>query len=206
MNQAQSTAPQASFKLSAICEQAGVGPEAFALIEGDVAPRRYLELLIGHNLRVDAIKFLAAALPKRAAVWWACLCLERLSDYKPTDSETHALTSARTWVADADSSDQLRRDALPAAEAAGFGTPAGCTALAAYMSGGSLAPSHLQSVPPASHLTAKLVANALILAGVTQDPAQAPARYDLFLKTGMAVAGGEHPWPQPASSESRGTR
>ena len=84
--------------------------------------------------------------------------------------------------------------AFPAAEAAGLGHPAGCTALAAFLSGGSLAPPKLPDVPPADHLTADCVASALQIAAVLNDPAKAPDHHRAFLDVGLDVARGKNRW------------
>ena len=91
---------------------------------------------------------------------------------------------------------------FPAAEAADFGTPAGCTAAAAYFSGGSLAPANLPAVAPAEHLTAHLVASALTLAAVIKEPEKAAEKYAAFLRTGLEVAAGQHAWPGAATEKT----
>ena len=121
-----------------------------------MTPRQYLDLLVERQLHADAVQFLAHALPKREAVWWACLCARPVLGPEPPPAAAAALEAARAWVIDP--RDEKRRATFPAAEAAEIGTPAGCAAAAAYFSGGSLAPANLPAVAPAEHLTAHLVA------------------------------------------------
>ena len=81
-----------------------------------------------------------------------------------------------------------------------MGTPVGCAAVAAYFSGGSLAPPNLPVVSPAEHLTPHLVASSLALAAVIAEPEKASQKYATFIKLGLEVAEGQHLWaeaPQP---------
>src|SRR5947209_6335458 len=83
-----------------ICKHFPLGDAAKGLLREGLAPRPYLDLLIGKELFVDAVRFLAHALPKREAVWWACLCARAVAGSKPAPAETAALQVAEKWVAD----------------------------------------------------------------------------------------------------------
>ncbi|SPE38312.1 Putative secreted protein (fragment) [Candidatus Sulfopaludibacter sp. SbA3] len=83
--------------------------------------------------------------------------------------------------------DEHRRAAHAAAEAAQFSTPAGCAGLAAFFSGGSLAPPDSPAVPPGEFLTAKAVSGAVIFAAVSNEPAKAPEKFKQFLAQGLDV-------------------
>jgi len=86
-----------------------------------------------------------------------------------------ALKAAEKWCGLA--SDANRRAAQTAAEEATLATPAGGAALAAFLSEGSLGPPNVQAVPPADHLTARLVATTLaVAAGTNRWPDAPPAR------------------------------
>ena len=56
-----------------VCEVAGPGEAARGLLDEGMTVRTYLDALAAQGLHADALKVLAYALPKRAAVWWACL-------------------------------------------------------------------------------------------------------------------------------------
>jgi hypothetical protein len=161
--------------------------------------RQYLDRLVERQLQAEAIRFLAYVLPKREAVWWACLCADRVLGPDPPPRVAAALDAARAWVLDP--SEDHRRAALPAAEAAEVGTPAGCAALAAYFSGGSLSPPDLPVVAPGEHITAHLVASAVILAAVIREPAKASEKYAAFLGLGLEVAVGQQVWLAAAKEE-----
>jgi len=175
-----------------VCKLFPLGDDAKKLLQGDVAPRPFLDLLQGKEYFIDAVRFLAYAVPKREAVWWACHCARTVAGAKPAQAETAALAAAEKWVADP--SEDNRRSAWAVAEQAGLGTPAGCAAAAAFWSGGSLAPPNSPAVPPAEHLTAHGAASAILLAAVLAEPAKAPEKYRKFLALGLEVASGANQW------------
>ena len=149
------------------------------------------------------MRFLAYALPKREAVWWACLIAAEVLGPEPSPEAAAALEAAQAWVVDP--TDDKRRATFPAAQKAGVGTPVGCAAVAAYFSGGSLAPPDLAVVAPPEYVTHDLVASSLILAAVSKEPEKAPEKYAAFLRTGLDVADGQRPWPQSAPERSATT-
>jgi hypothetical protein len=161
---------------------------AGAMLRDGIAPAEYLDLLMAGGQWADAIRLLALALPKREAVWWACGCARKASP-APSPAAEAALAAAEAWVAEP--TEERRRVAFPAAEKAQFGTPAGCAALAVFLSGGSLAPPEIAAVPPAEDLTGKTVAGAVLLAGVITEPEKASEKYRAFLADGLAIAEGK---------------
>src|SRR5438270_5229403 len=52
-----------------------LGADARGLLNDGLSPGAFVEALRAAALYDDALQFLAYALPKREAVWWACLCL-----------------------------------------------------------------------------------------------------------------------------------
>jgi hypothetical protein len=185
-----------------VSQRARLGEEARSLLTEGVTSRQYLDQLIERRMHADAVQFLAHALPKREAIWWACLCITERLGPDPSPAAAAALDAARAWVIDP--KDEKRRAAFPAAEAAGIGTPPGCAAAAAYFSGGSLAPAHLPAVAPAEHLTAHMIASALTLAAVIREPEKAVEKYASFLQSGLEVASGGIAVPEsPAESAAR---
>jgi hypothetical protein len=176
-----------------VCERAQPEDEARALLAEGMTARAYIDALVVKGMHADALKAMAHALPKRSAVWWACLCAAEAPGATTEDAAAAALETARAWVIDP--TDARRRASLPAAEAAGMGTPAGCAAAAVYFSGGSLAPPDHPVVDPPDDLTGLMVANALVLAAVIKEPEKAAEKRSAFLRTGLEVAEGRRPWP-----------
>src|SRR5262245_10435796 len=183
----------ASGSAAEICERFPIGAEAGALIRAGMRPQEFLDVLIENGELVDAVQFLAHALPRREAVWWAC---RAALGTVAAGQEEAALRAAEAWVVEP--VEENRIVAQGAAEAAGYDTPAGCAAAAAAWSGGSLAPPGAPVVPPGEFLTAHGVAAAVMLAAV-RGPAEAiPEAYRTLLMQGLAIARGEELWPEPS--------
>jgi hypothetical protein len=174
-----------------------LGEAAQALLREPQTPRQYVDALAAAGHFADAVQFLAAALPKREAVWWACWCARQGYGKTAPAPAAVALTAAEKWVLDP--SDANRRAAHATAEPAGLGTPAGAAAVAVFFSGGSLAPPELAAVAPAEHITASAAAGAILLAAVLTDPQKAAEKYQKFLAAGFDVANGTNRWKEPAA-------
>ena len=175
-----------------VCKLFPLGDDAKKLLRDGLAPRPFLDALLEKQQFPDAVRFLAHALPKREAVWWACLCARQVHGASPPAPIGPALTAAEKWVSDP--SDDHRRAAQAAATAAGMGAPAGCAAMAAFFSGGSLAPPNAPVVPPGEHLTAHAAAGAVMLAAVLTEPQKAAEKYRKFFALGVDVGNGVNKW------------
>eukprot|EP00913_Durusdinium_trenchii_P028467 g26695.t1 len=175
--------------VAAKCE---IEPEALQQLQDTMTTREYVEHLIENDHVDAAIGFLAAALPKREAVWWGYqACGGADSDSLPEDLRT-PLDAARQWVVDP--SEENRRAAETAANSGGLTTPASCVAMAAFLSGGSLAPADLDPVPPPDHLTAHTIGCAINIAAVSGDPAKIDEKKKQLLELGIEVADGQNRW------------
>ena len=176
-----------------LCQECPLEPEAASLVQADLTPQQFLDLLIEHAYFQDATRFLAHALPTRVAVWWACRCVRAVLGDRASPQDVAALQAAETWVHEP--SEENRRASMPAAEATGLCTPAGWAAVAAFWSGGSLAPADVPIVPPGACLSAHAVSGAVMLAAVWGEPAHAPDMYAAFFAQGKALmAAHEDPW------------
>jgi hypothetical protein len=83
--------------------------------------------------------------------------------------------------------------------------------VAAFWSGGSLAPPNVAEVPPGEHLTPGAVANAVLLAAVLSEPEKAAEKFRKFFALGVEVAEDKNRWPeekpaQPAAGRAAGPR
>src|SRR5207253_4538771 len=56
-----------------VCKHFPLGDDAKKLLRDTLTPKQFLDLLLEKQQFPDAARFLAHALPKREAVWWACL-------------------------------------------------------------------------------------------------------------------------------------
>jgi len=180
----------------AICSVAELGEPALALARPDLHPTAFLAQLVEKKLYPDAVRFLAHALPKREAVWWAWMCARRTAGESAPAPVRAALDATEKWIAHPGESQ--RRAAKAAADAAGLDCPAGCAGLAAFFSGGSLAPPEAPPVPPGEFLTAKAVSGAVVFAAVATEPENAPEKFQNFVAQALDVANRVHLWdPKP---------
>jgi len=196
-------------KAGAAAEAAKTAPldaPARDLLRPDHSPRDYLAALDQAGYLPDAARFLAFALPRREAVWWAAQCVRRVPALMADEPAAAALVAAEAWAADP--TDDRRRAAFAAAESAGFDKPAACTALAAFLSDGSLAPAQLQAVPPPT--VRREVAAAVVLAALATEPENGDAKLRTFLALGSEVAAGANRWkearPTPGPAPGPGQR
>jgi len=179
-----------------ICEAAEISDGARALLQPEMAPERYVSVLVERGEFADAVRFLAHALPKREAVWWAWFCARRSAGPNPPPVIQTSLAATEKWIAQPN--EENRRGAMKAAEGAQFGTAAGCAGLGAFFSGGSLAPPEAPVTPPSEFMTAKAVAGAVIMAAVASEPEKAPEKYRIFIAQGIEVAHKINLWPKSA--------
>ena len=106
-----------------------------------------------------------------------------------------AIRAAEAWVVEP--TEENRRPAMAAAEAATFATAAGCAAASAFWSGGSLAPPAAPVVPPGEYMTAMGASAAVLLAGAGEPAGKLPAAYRALIDDGLAIARGEGLWAEP---------
>ena len=168
-----------------IAEVAELGDEAMAMLQPNLDPRAFVERLTAGKLYRDAVQFLAHALPKREAIWWAWVAARRASGNNPPPKIAAALSAVENWISQP--SDETRRAARAAGEKAEFRTPAGCVGLAVFLSGGSLAAPGAPEVPPGEFLSAKMVAGAVIVSALGTEPEKGPEKFQSFISQGLEV-------------------
>jgi hypothetical protein len=81
-----------------VCRHIGMSPEGRPPLPDGATPGEYLQRLLDARLYNDAVYFLAAALPPRLSVWWACLCIWKLAQEPPSPAEEAEMRAAVRWV------------------------------------------------------------------------------------------------------------
>jgi hypothetical protein len=163
-------------------------PPSRVLLEGATSAAEGIRRLQREGRGIEACRIAAHALPKRQAVWWACMCARAAPDPAGNAADLAALDAAEAWVRRPE--ERLRRAAMTAAEAANFRSTEAWAAVGAFWSGGSMAPEGQPVVPPGDHLTGVAVAGAVVLAGVRHRPQDSTARLGRFLDAARDIAGG----------------
>ncbi|MEO3473455.1 hypothetical protein AAFN86_16435 [Roseomonas sp. CAU 1739] len=163
-------------------------PDGEKAIAGADSAAAGVDRLVAAGRHQDAVKLLAHALPKREAVWWACMCARGVPGAALPAEDAAAVDAAEGWVRRPD--EPARRKAAAAAEKTKFATPESWAAMGAFWSGGSMAPEGQMAVPPADHLTATAVTGAVMLAATRHAPEKAQDRLERFIVSARDIAGG----------------
>lgn len=161
--------------------------DAKSFLIADLSPQGFLSLLVEYEHQGDAIRFIANMLPIREGVWWACTVANAVTPPAETASHTCLLRAAE-WVYQP--GDERRRACLAAAEAASLEGPAAYAALAAFWSGGSLAPEGMPDVPPDPSLGPIGVAASVLLSFAEGDPSSSDERFAAILSRAIDIANG----------------
>lgn len=181
--------PKLTTPLAPLLPRLELEPEAAAAVAGAQTAAEGVERLEAHGFRNEVARLAAHALPKREAVWWACMCAGAVPDPALPAADASAKQAAEAWVRKP-TDDALRRAAWDAAQATAFRSPEAWAAVGAFWSGGSLAPAGQPEVPPAPHLTGVAVSGAVVMAAVRGRPERAPERLARFLAAARDIAAG----------------
>jgi len=182
------TANKLAVPLEPLLPRLELDEAGIALLAGLADAQAALAKLIEADRLADAVRLVAHALPKREAVWWACMCARAVPDAALPAVDAEALERAEQWVRRPD--DAARRAAMAAAERGKFDSPEAWAAVGAFWSGGSIAPEGQPPVPPPDHLSGTAVSGAVILASVRIKPERQAARFARFLEGARDIAGG----------------
>lgn len=175
-----------------ICQTLKLPEAAQPLLEGEPTPPQFLERLVHQGELLAALRFLAHALPRREAVWWACLCQDLAAGTNLPAPEQPALLAAVRWVLEP--TEGNRRLARALGRAAGPITAAGSIALAAFASGGSLNPPDQPIKPPPPTMTARGVSRAILRLVGLVDAGSQDVVVRQFLALGTGIASGNYRW------------
>jgi len=164
-----------------------VGPEG-ARLGPDLAPAEALAEVRDTDPAL-AIRFMAQALPRMEAARWMAACLQW--EPRPTRPAAMAADKAvRRWIVNP--SDEARRLAGQAGEAAGYGTAEGAACLAVFLSGGSLVPADQAGpVNPPPGAFGQALAGAVLLAAHAAGASSFPERAAAALALAERIAAGE---------------
>lgn len=165
-----------------------VSEEAEEHLVPDTAPEVSIDRLMEAGLYPDAIKLLAHGLPKREAVWWACLSARDIQNPQTDEDNVNALIAAESWVKKPSEEARLRCKEL--GEKTKHKTPASWAATAASWCHGSMARPGEPAIEPPEHLYAHAVAGSVTLAAVLSDPVNPSKQFSRYLKQGLDLARG----------------
>lgn len=172
---------------------AGIDEEVIASFAPGASHRAVVQQLVSASRFPEAIKLVAFSLPRREGVWWAWVTAKRASGAEPAPPLKASLDATEQWIAQP--TDANRRQAFDLAQKADLGTPAGCAGAAAFFAGESIAPVNVQALPPGPYDCAKMISNAVVLAGLVNEPEKAPEKFFTSIQQGLDVIGKIKVWP-----------
>jgi hypothetical protein len=181
--------PKLSTPLAPLLPRLALEEEPSHALGGAQTAAEGVERLAARGFRNEAVRLAAHALPKREAVWWACMCAGAVPDPALPKVDAQARAAAEAWVRKP-TEDALRRAAWDAAQKTEFASPEAWAAVGAFWSGGSMAPEGQPVVPPAEHLTGVAIGGAVVMAAVRGHPERAADRLDRFLDAARDIAAG----------------
>lgn len=146
------------------------------------------ELVVKGQLR-EAAAYCGYLLPRREAVWWACLCI-RHADAARSPEEVAALEAAEAWVHDP--GEEPRQAAMNAGMNGDRNCAATWAALAAAWSGGNFFASDKSFAHPPRPATAKCVVGAVMYAAGWENKASQEKNLRDFVRLckGLVEEGG----------------
>ncbi|GAB2511309.1 DUF6931 family protein [Microbulbifer agarilyticus] len=165
-----------------------ISEEGLPHLVTDTAPEVSIIRLMDAGCYGDAVKLLAAGLPKREAVWWACLSTRDIQGPQTDENNIKALNAAESWVKNP--SEERRLICKQMGEATKHKTPASWAATAASWCHGSLAGPDEPAIEPPHHLYAHAVAGSVSLAAVINDPVNPSDSFKRYLQQGLNLARG----------------
>ena len=164
--------------------------EVSALATPNMSTINFINKLIYSDLFIDAIRYLAIALPRREAIWWACATNRSFPENgKISERDKTAWKLVEDWVYNP--SEEIRAQTLKIAEELGFETPGSYGAMGVFWSGGSMVPPETgQFVPPPATLTGSAIGASIIMNCAIGDPQLLSTRQKSALEIGLDVAYG----------------
>jgi hypothetical protein len=174
--------------LSELIDRIAAPAEALPALAGAMRVAEAVDRLAAAGFLLEAAKLTAHALPKREAVWWACMCARHTVPADAPAALGELCAAAETWVRK--QNDESRRAAFGLAQTLGLDTPEAWAAVGAFWAGDSMAPPDVPKVPPAPHLTGTAISGSVNLAAVRGDPLQRDARLARFLESARDIAAG----------------
>lgn len=158
-----------------ICAGMNLKKDAKPLLSENMSPQEFVAALVDHKKYLDAIDFMANALPAREGIWWGCLCMQHACGDALSPPERAAATAVVQWIMQP--SDENGAAAKASATAAGPGSPAGILAMAAS-----------RAATPAG--AAKSIASAVKLASTKAPPVKMAPTQRSYVELAIEIAEG----------------
>ena len=177
-----------SEKVSDIIDVDLLDSTSLELLKPDMRPEAYIEVLSSAEKWMDAVAVMACALPKREAVWWACLCARLMNGLSENKEEILALKTAEKWVYKP--TEKNRKKAFLRAQASDEPSAGTLSCIAVAFSGGKLALSKDQGVDLDASVFAETVGAVVMISASENDGLHINQRLKQFLHNAKDIACG----------------
>ena len=170
-------------------------PETLALAKEGQPPKALFDALLSKEMIQEAVKFSAASLPRREAVWWALACVRAAAGPAAPLVQTQAMLAVEKWVVQP--KEEHRRACEKASPLATSDTPAGLLALAVFFAEGSIAAAESKvEIPTALPTAPRLIYATVVMAAVEGDASKFPDQLKKFVGLANDVANGTNRWKE----------
>ena len=170
-----------------VCAHFTLEKDVKALLRDGMTPQQFVAVLIEKNKLIEAIDFVAHALPVREGIWWSCLCLQHSVGAKLTPEEKTAAKAVVNWL-----KQPTEENRMAAKDAAGSDpmSVAGTVARAVAATGGSMYPPELPFKAQPPYAVQAAVARAVKIASIKVEPPAIAKMQRSYVELGLKVAEG----------------
>lgn len=171
-------------KAAEVCKHVPLDRSIRKLLRDGMTAFEFIELLEKEGHFSEAVRIVAFMLPVRESVWWACQCARQAPLVDAPPEVERALQAAEKWVAEMTEEDRVA--AGKAGTEVDLSTAAGLAAMAAFSSGGNIAPADApRPIPAPPELAAQYVSGSILVSALLPKPSEAPSKYRTFLQQGV---------------------
>jgi hypothetical protein len=163
-------------------------PGSSDLLDEEMRPEAFIRKLSEAKKWRDAVKVMAHILPRREAVWWACICARQMEDLTSDKMEILALEAAEKWVFKP--TDKKRLNAFQLAQKSDSPSAGTMSAMAAVHSERTLQVAKGQKLELDSDAFPHIVAAIAMMSTSAAEESRVERQYRQILKSGEHIACG----------------
>ncbi len=187
------------FDAAEICALFKTPNAALSLLDDNPTVGVAFDRFVGAGHLAEARRLLAYSMDRPDSIWWAYLCaMEAARQKEITPAQKKGLDLVLAWLVDPN--DIRRKQCKEAIRSCKSTSFAGILCLAVWLSGGSISPYAPRPIEPNPFVCGKLCGVVVYLASVYFDPGRWKIYLKHFLDTGILVAKGALPIPNPAEA------
>jgi len=168
--------------------------ESLEMLKPDMRPEEFIGELASAGSWSEAVMVMSRTLPRREAVWWACVCARDSEELSKDKDEVLALKAAEKWAYEP--TEDNRRDAFLQAQKSESPSVGTMACLAVAFTESELSLSAEQSINLDSSEFPKIVSGTVLIAASDKGSEQFDPTVKQFLKQGKNIACGRRVKPK----------